>query len=53
MKQKTIEKQIKAFKTPCCKAEWIIKGRSNYRCKKCDEDVTLEIILFYQALIKK
>lgn len=30
-------------KTPCCKAEWYCKGRANYRCVKCDKDITMHL----------
>lgn len=39
------------FKTLCCKSNWIRKGRANLRCKKCDADVTMEIVLLYQSII--
>jgi len=44
-----IDKLMK-YKTQCCNSEWYAKGRANYRCKKCDKDVTLEIVLLHQAL---
>ena len=37
--------KIENYKTPCCKATWIRKGRADFRCSKCGEDVTYEIIL--------
>ena len=45
-----IDKQIEKAKTSCCKADWYIKSRANFRCKKCEKDVTLEIMLLYKAL---
>lgn len=45
-----IDKQIAKSKTMCCKAEWYRKSRANFRCKKCERDVTLEIMLLYKAL---
>lgn len=45
-----IDKKVLKHKTSCCGAEWYRKGRANLRCKKCDEDVTMEIIFLYQAL---
>ena len=45
-----IDKQIVEYKTLCCKAEWVRKSRANFRCKKCDKDVTLEIMYLYEAL---
>ena len=44
--------KIKDFKTPCCNAPWYRKGRANYRCTKCDEDVTLHLV-FIQEVIEK
>lgn len=45
-----IDKQISEVKTMCCKADWYRKSRANFRCNKCEKDVTLEIMLLYQAL---
>lgn len=45
-----IDKQIAEEKTMCCDAKWHRKSRANFRCLKCDRDVTLEIVLLYQAL---
>lgn len=44
------EDKLKGYKTLCCNSEWHRKGRANYRCNKCDADVTLDILLIYQAL---
>lgn len=44
------DKQISKAKTLCCQAGWYRKSRADFRCKKCDKDVTLEIMLLYQAL---
>lgn len=33
-------------KTMCCESTWHRKSRANFRCDKCDTDVTLEIVLF-------
>lgn len=40
------------IKTSCCNAEWYRKGRADFRCKQCEKDVTLEIVLIYDALEK-
>ena len=32
------------IKTVCCNAGWYIRSRANYRCEKCDDDVTLHIV---------
>lgn len=45
-----IDKQIAEAKTMCCKTKWYRKSRANFRCKKCEKDVTLEIIFLYKAL---
>ncbi len=47
-----IDKQIAEAKTLCCNDEWYEKSRANFRCKKCEKDVTLEIMLLYKALIE-
>ena len=45
-----IDKQIAKAKTLCCKAKMYRKSRANFRCKKCNKDVTLEVMFLYQAL---
>ena len=45
-----IDKQIAETKTLCCNADFYKKSRANFRCKKCEKDVTLEIIFLYKAL---
>ena len=52
MNEKQADKQIKKIKTTCCKTSWYRKGRANYRCEKCNKDVTLEIVLIYDAITK-
>ncbi len=47
-----IDKQIAEAKTMCCKTKWYRKSRANFRCEKCEKDVTLEIMFLYQALIE-
>lgn len=47
---KKIDKQIAGVKTMCCKAKWYRKSRANFRCVKCEKDVTLEIMLLYKSL---
>ena len=37
------------FKTLCCKASLLRKGRANYRCSKCDKDSTMEFVFYVQA----
>ena len=43
-------KEIENYKTMCCKADWYVKSRANFRCEKCQEDVTLEIMLVHKAI---
>lgn len=45
-----IDRQITEAKTTCCNAKWYRKSRANFRCQKCNRDVTLEIVFLYQAL---
>lgn len=45
-------KSIDEYKTRCCNAKWIRKGRADYRCSKCGADVTLELVLLQEALDK-
>lgn len=40
-KKKTV---ISNIKTACCNADWYIRSRANYRCEKCNDDVTLHIV---------
>ena len=47
-----IDKQISKAKTLCCKAEWYRESRAVFKCNDCGEDVTLEIMLLYEALKK-
>jgi hypothetical protein len=37
------------IKTPCCKSDWYKKGRANLRCKECDADVTLFVVILEMA----
>lgn len=36
------------FKTLCCKASLVRKGRANYRCSKCDVDCTMDYLFYAQ-----
>ena len=51
MSSEEINKQVNESKTICCNADWYVKSRANFRCKKCDEDVTMHIVLLHKALI--
>jgi|GEM_PF-3694003 len=35
---------------PCCDADYKQEGRASYICCECGKDITIEIILIYQAL---
>lgn len=39
------------LKTPCCQADYYLKSRANFRCTKCDADVSMAVVLFAQMLI--
>lgn len=45
--------KIEDFKTPCCKCEFYKRGRADYRCVKCDKDVTLELVFFSELINNK
>lgn len=45
-----IEKKLTSYKTICCDSEWYAANKLDFRCKKCDEDVTIEIICLYEIL---
>ena len=49
--EKKIEQQLQDYKTLCCQAGWYRKGRADLRCKKCDADVTLELVLLHEVLL--
>ena len=42
-----IDKQIAEAKTMCCKAKWYRKSRANFRCEKCEKDVTIRSNVLY------
>jgi len=42
--------ELEDYKTSCCNANWYRKGRADYRCEKCDNKVTIDLILLYQEL---
>jgi tRNA(Ile2) C34 agmatinyltransferase TiaS len=44
------KKAIESYKTMCCKAAWKVVGRADFRCTKCDKDVTMEIVFLAEAL---
>lgn len=46
----SFEEELNGLKTDCCNAGWYAKNRADFRCKECDEDVTLHVILYGQML---
>ena len=40
------------YKTPCCTADVIRKGRAHYVCAKCGADVSLEVIFYVDAVTR-
>jgi hypothetical protein len=40
--------KITDFRTLCCNAYAVFKGRANFRCAKCDKDVTMYVMFFAQ-----
>lgn len=51
-KKKEKEIVISDIKTTCCNVGWYIRSRANYRCEKCDNDITLHIVLANMAIDK-
>lgn len=45
--------KIEDYKTICCKSDWYVKARANFRCCKCHEDVTMEVVMIGQVLMKE
>ena len=45
-----IDKALEYYKTFCCKDDFYVKSRANFRCKKCDKDVTIEVMFFIKAV---
>jgi len=44
------EKDFVIKKSPCCKADWYRKKRAEFRCVKCNNDITLYIVMAYKGL---
>jgi len=40
------------YKTPCCTADVIRKGRAHYVCAMCGADVSLEVIFYVDAVMQ-
>ena len=45
-----LDGELKEYKTICCKDGVYVKSRAIIKCKACDKDVTLGVVLFVQAL---
>ncbi len=45
------DKQIKNYKTLCCKSTYTRLGRANYECDKCKKDISMELILFIDCVM--
>jgi len=45
-----IDKALHDYTTSCCRYDFYVKSRANFRCKKCDKDVTIEVMLFVQSV---
>lgn len=46
-------KDIENYKPDCCKVGWYVKSRANFRCKKCEKDVTMEVVLISKIIDEK
>ena len=44
------QKTVNNYKTSCCKSSWYVKSRANFRCSKCEKDVTMEVLFLVQSL---
>ncbi len=49
----TAEEHLKDYKTTCCNSSFYRKGRADFRCSKCEKDVTLEVMLFYKIITEQ
>ena len=47
-----VDKKLKPWKSGCCKSTYYRKGRADLRCKVCDKDVTMEIVLLTDMFIR-
>jgi hypothetical protein len=41
------------YKTPCCTADVIRKGRAHYVCAMCGADVSLEVFYYVSAVMRE
>ena len=41
---------MEGFKTRCCGKKWYRKKRLDYRCSKCDADITVELMLLRDTI---
>lgn len=51
-KEKEIDKMVSESKTVCCNSGWHRRGRADFRCDKCNADVTMDILYLYDCLSK-
>lgn len=47
------DRQIRRFRTSCCGAKGVRIARATYRCQKCLKDVSVEYVLFVEAVLPK
>ena len=52
MKINEISPNISKIKTLCCNSEWRRESKLNFKCNKCDNDVTMQMMFAYDALKK-
>lgn len=52
-KEKRQEKEIRAFRTPCCGAEVQRMARATYRCQECFRDVSLAFVMYVEAVLSE
>jgi len=52
MKNLNKEPDISKIKTLCCNSEWRRESKLNFRCNKCNKDVTMQMMFAYDALKK-
>jgi len=45
-----LDTELVDYKTICCDDGVYVKSRAIIKCKACDKDVTLEAVLFVQAI---
>tara|TARA_R110001592_G_C13142982_1_gene747490 strand:+ start:2258 stop:2419 length:162 start_codon:yes stop_codon:yes gene_type:complete len=48
-----LDKKLVDYKTICCNDSVYVKSRAVIMCKSCHKDVTLQAVLFVQAIQKE